>query len=115
MLKLVRNCDDAVTPKTITAASAKVSPTSQRTAERSRSRTSLPRAGLVSRDTAASGSKMRPPLPQRSSQVQRDPSVESDRRQQQRPRDRLVPEGRDAEHVERREDGVQEERSEGCA
>src|SRR3954470_17107886 len=101
MFELVRNCDDALTPNTITATSASTRPTSQRTAPRRRSR--------------SSGAKVRPPLAERAREPQRDTPVERDRAEQQRAGDRLVPERRDAEHVQRRQDRVQEQRAEGRA
>src|SRR5712691_10294367 len=82
----------------ITAHSAKTSPTSQRTSERTRWR--------------RSSAKVRPPLPQRGRELERDPAVERDGAEQQRPGDRLVPERRDAQDVERRENRVQEQRTE---
>src|SRR5215216_2306838 len=98
MLKLVRNCDEALIPKSTTATSAKTRPTSHRTSGRSRSR--------------KSGAKVRPPLAQGRREPERDPAVEGDRAEQQRTGDGLVPERPHTENVQRRQDRVQEQRAE---
>src|ERR687884_1552006 len=98
MLKLVRNCDETSIPKMTTATRARTRPTSQRTRPRSRSRRSSAKVG--------------PPLSQRRGEPERDAAVERDRAEQQSARDRLVPERRDAQHVQRRQDRLKEQRAE---
>src|SRR5580765_6855299 len=98
MLKPVRNWDETSIPKITTATRARTSPDSQRTSPPNRSRRSC--------------AKVRPPPPERRGEPERDVAVEHDRPEQQRAGDRLVPERRDAEDVERREDRLEQERAE---
>src|SRR5215211_3134482 len=101
MLKLVRNWSETCLPNRTTAMRARTSPNSQRTKARARCR--------------RSSAKVRPPLPQRCGQPERDPAVEGDRAEEERPCDCFVTEGRHTENVERREDRVQEQRAKRCA
>src|SRR5712664_2200121 len=93
----VRKLDEADEPMTAIATTTMASPDSQRSAGRSRS-ARLFMAG--------------PPQPQGAGETLGDGLVECDREQQQRAPDRLVPERRYAQDVQRRADRGKQQRAE---
>src|SRR5436309_12175565 len=97
MLLLVKNCEDtdAPTMPMITTTSAR--PVSQRSSGPIHARI----RSLMARSSH----------PQRGGEPDRDEPVQGDGQQQQETKDRLVPERRDAEYVERGADRVEQQRA----
>src|SRR5690348_14723349 len=93
----VRNCDEETVPRITIAKKATTSPASQRTSARVRS--------------VSSGRLTEPPPAKRRGQLEQDQPVDRDRDEDQHPLDRLRPERRDADDVERGEDRAQEQRA----
>src|SRR6266700_3149236 len=96
MFPLVRNCAEVLAPKMTMAATSMARPVSQRIArciaESSRPGASPPRSGADTGTPSSQGGR----------QPHRDQPVQRDGHQQQEAGDRLIPERRDAEHVQRR-------------
>src|SRR5215469_7737680 len=110
----VRKSGETAMPNAKIATTTSARPVSHRTALCIAVRSAPPRpcsgsGGLVIRLGSDTGT----PSSQRGREPQRDDPVERDGRQQQGTGDRLVPERRDAEHVERRVDGLQQQRPDG--
>src|SRR5437868_4698287 len=80
-------------------------PVSQRIAPRATERT------MAGPGLSRSGADTGTPSPQGGGQPHRDQPVQRDRHKQQESGDRLIPERRDAEHVQRRVDRVEQQRA----
>src|SRR5205807_10672485 len=93
MLLLVKNSEDTDAPAMPMITTTSARPVSQRSSGRSRS--------LMARSSHS----------QRGGEPDRDEPVQGDGQQQQETKDRLVPERRDAEHVEGGADRVQQQRA----
>src|SRR6266536_3928568 len=110
----VRKSGETAAPNAKMATTTSARPVSHRTARCAAVRSARPRrcfgsGGRVSRLGSDTGA----PSSQRGREPQRDDPVESDGRQQQGAGDRLVPERRDAQHVKRRVDGLEQQRPDG--
>src|SRR5689334_14396393 len=103
MFPVVRNCVEVLAPKMTMAATSPPRPVSQRIARRV---TEDSRAGS---GPSRSGADTGTPSSQGGRQPHRDAPVQRDGHQQQQAGDRLVPERRDAEHVQRRVDRVEQQ------
>src|SRR5512135_2416309 len=99
MLLLVKNDDETSAPAMPMITTSSARPASQRRAEPSE-------APIQARGRSGMAG---PPQPQRGGQPDRDEPVEGDGQQEQETPDRLVPERRDAEHVERGADRVEQQ------
>src|SRR5216683_1853514 len=112
----VRNCGDAAAPITTMITTTTARPDSHRRARENCARerwARSPRGVFSSGCTAfSSGCTAATPQSQGGGQPEVDGPVERDGQDEQETGDRLVPEGRDAEHVERRVDGVEQQRAE---
>src|SRR5215471_7656233 len=101
---LVQNCGEVTAPKMPMATTSTASPVSQRASGRSTAD-----SGGTRRAALWLGSDTRTPSSQGGRQPDRDGPVEDDRHQQQEAGDRLVPERRDAEYVQRGVDRVEQQ------
>src|SRR5580704_9789140 len=101
MLLLVKNCEETDAPAMPMITTTSARPVSQRSSGPSAALSDLPGRSLMARSSHS----------QRGGEPDRDEPVQGDGQQQQETKDRLVPERRDAEHVERGADRVEQQRA----
>src|ERR1700759_5212780 len=102
-----RNCGETLLPNSTIATTTTTRPVSQRSA-------GLNRAGRTRARSSSSSTAGAPPSQGRG-QLDRDDAVQHNGQDQQGARDRLVPVGRDAEHVQGRVDRLQQPAADGRA
>src|SRR4029077_11101981 len=101
MLLLVKNCEETDAPAMPMITTTSARPVSQRSSGRSDSLSDLADRSLMACSSPS----------QRAGEPDRDQPVQGDGQQQQETKDRLVPERRDAEHVEGGADRVEQQRA----
>src|SRR5207342_3601183 len=99
----VRNWGETAAPNTQMATTSSARPVSHRTA----------RCSTSGRNAFRSGSDTGTPSSERGREPDRDGPVECDGHQQQETGDRRLPDRRDAQHVQRRVDGLEQQRPDG--